>query len=639
MSGQDPLLLLTSPFGDDRLPFQQSTLHAIAMTARECLSAPFEIDITAVSTRRAIDPNLLLHHPVTLTVRRRDGSDRVFNGIVRQVDAVGQAQRSRSEYRLVVVPLLWFLSQSIDCRIYQQKTAVEILQTLFAENGVKPVDFRIFGSKTKREYTTQYDETDLQFVHRLLQEEGYFYFFEHMAGHHTLVITDANEAFRMLKHPSHRVVHNGDNVDIFDRWCETLQTASGSVRLQDYDPTRPNTPVMGRQSTRLPTAGAAQRRVFRWPAMTQENTIAADRARFRQQASEAAASLRHGHGFDPNLCPGFRFTLWQDPFSGAESVDHAIHSTRHAASDETWIGGTAPPHYDCDFTCILQSTPWRDDLSIPRPAMCGVFSAIVLAEEGEEIHADPLARVKVRPMFDYRRDTVASMAIWVRVLSAWAGNKWGWQHLPRVGTEVGLSFMNGDPDNPVILGQMYNEDMRPVFPVPAMKTRQGFRSRSTLRGGIQDYSELSFDDRRGDELVLLHAQKNHRVEVEHDETVQVMHDQLSTIGRNRTVVTAENDSLTSERGNIAITAAAGMIDITATAGAINITATEAITLRVGTTVVSITEAGINTVTLGETTVTAGALISLEATGDVNITGGAVTIEAADGEVDCIPFPV
>ena len=630
MSRDSALLLLTSPLGDDTLPFQEGTLHAISMAVQERLSTPFEIDITAVSTRRAIDPNVLLNQPVTLTVRRRDGLDRIFNGIVRQVDAVGFAQRSRWQYRLVAVPLLWFLSQSTDCRIYQQKTAVEILQLLFAENGIEPVDFRIFGSRPKRDYTTQYDETDLQFVHRLLQESGYFYFFKHAYGQHTLVITDANEAFGMLDRPSHRVVHNGNNVDIFDTWCETLQTATGSVRLQDYDPTRPDTPVMGQKATTLPTAGAARRRVFRWPAMTLENQVAADRARFRQQASEAAAALRRGHGFDPALCPGFRFTLWRDPFTGAEGVDHAIHSTRHAATDETWIGGTAAPDYDCEFTCLLQSTPWRDDLSISRPAMCGIYSAIVLAEDGEEIHADALARIKVRPLFDYRKDTVASMAIWVRILNAWAGNRWGWQHLPRVGTEVGLSFMNGDPDNPVVVGQMYNEDMQPVFPVPAMQTRQGFRSRSTRHGGLQEYSELSFDDRRGDELVLLHAQKNHRVEVEHDQT--------SMIGNDRTVVTTANDSLTSEKGDISITTALGVINITS-ATAINVTATEAITLRVGTTVVSITEAGINTTTLGETTISALALISLESAGDVNITGTAVTIEAADGEVDCIPFPV
>lgn len=639
MSGANPpLLLLTSPLGDDTLPFQEATLHAIGLEAREQLSRPFEIVLTAVSTTRAIDPNELLYQPVAVTVRRINGLDRVFHGVVRRMDSVGLAQRDRWQYRLEVVPRLWFLAQTVDCRIFQQKTAVEILQQLFSEHQVAPVDFRIFGQQPVREYTTQYNETDLDFAHRLLQESGYFYFFEHTASDHTLVITDANQAFRMLAEPDHRVVHNGDNVDIFNLWGEALATAYGTVQLQDYDPTRPSTPVFGQQSTTFATAGAAARDVFRWPAMTVENSIAADRARFRMQAAEAAAGLRHGHGFDPNLCPGFRFTLALDPFTGAENVDHAIHGTIHRAFDETWIGGTSVPDYDTDFTCFQQSTPWRDDLSIPRPAMTGIFSAIVLGEPGEEIHADPLARIKVRPLFDHRKDTVASMAVWIRILHAWSGNTWGWQHLPRVGTEVGISFMNGDPDNPVVVGCFYNQDMQPVFPVPAQQTKQGFRSRSTLHGNREEYNELSFDDRKGEELVLLHAQKDHKIEVEND--------QNATIGNDRTVITANNDSLTSKHGNVTITATAGSVTITAateitlTVGGSSIVMTpDSISLTTTGAVSVSAEGAVTTEALGDVNTSAGGLISLEAIGDVNIEGTAVTIEALDGEVDCIPFPL
>jgi type VI secretion system secreted protein VgrG len=640
MSGakNPPLLLLSSPLGDDTLPFQEGTLHAIGLEAQEQLSRPFEIVLTAVSTVRAIDPNELLYQPVAVTVRRINGLDRFFHGIVRRMDAVGLAQRDRWQYRLEVVPRLWFLAQTMDCRIFQQRTAVEILRELFAEHQVAPVDFRIFGQQPVREYTTQYNETDLDFAHRLIQESGYFYFFEHITSDHTLVITDANQAFRMLAEPDHRVVHNGDNVDIFNRWGEALATAYGTVRLQDYDPTRPSTPVFGQQATTFATAGTAARDVFRWPAMTLENAIAADRARFRMQAAEAAAGLRHGHGFDPNLCPGFRFTLALDPSSGAENVDHAIHSTTHRAFDETWIGGTSVPDYDSDFTCFLQATPWRDDLSIPRPAMTGIFSAIVLGDAGEEIHADSLARIKVRPLFDHRKDTVASMAIWVRILHAWSGNTWGWQHLPRVGTEVGISFMNGDPDNPVVVGCFYNQDMQPVFPVPAQQTKQGFRSRSTLHGSREDYNELSFDDRKGEELLLMHAQKDHKIEVEND--------QNATIGNDRTVLITNNDSLTSQHGNITITASAGSITITAATSIIlrvggssiemspeNIAITSGGAISISAGGVVTTEAG------GDVNTTGGGAITLEAAGVVNIEGTEVSIEALDGAVVCVPIPV
>ncbi|HYZ63461.1 MAG TPA: type VI secretion system tip protein TssI/VgrG [Acetobacteraceae bacterium] len=604
MSGNtlSPLLLLRSPLGDDTKPFQAGTLHAIGLIAHERLSAPFEIDLTSVSTERAIAPEELLFQPLAVTLRRRDGVDRFFHGIVRRMEAVGFAQRARYEYRLEVVPKLWFLSQTMDCRIFQQRTTQQILQVLFSEHQINPVDFRLFGPKPVREYTTQFNETDLQFAQRIMQESGYFYYFEHSADAHTLVVTDGNQAFRTMQRPLHRVIHRGDNVDIFQTWSEGSETAYGTVQLQDYDPTKPSTPVNGQQTTRLPVGGAALRQVYRWPAMTLDNSVASDRARFRMEASEAAAALREGSGTDPNLCPGFRFLLDRDPFSGAEGVDHAVHSARHTANDETWIGGTSPPSFDCQFTCFLQTTPWRDDLSVPRPSMAGIYSAIVLGSPGEEIHSDSLARIKVRPLFDHRKDTVASMAIFIRILHAWAGDRWGWQHLPRVGTEVGISFMNGDPDSPVVVGCFYHQENPPVFPVPAEQTKQGFRSRSTLHGGRQDYNELSFDDRKGQEVVLLHAQKDHTVEVEHDQDV--------TIGRNRSVTVTQDNTLTSRTGNISVTA-----DV----GAVTITATTRITLRVGASSITLTAGEINIAT---------PVLTIQA-GEFNVTAASFTVEAPE----------
>ncbi|MET0312866.1 MAG: type VI secretion system tip protein TssI/VgrG [Hansschlegelia sp.] len=603
-----PLLLLKSPLGDDRRPFQEGTLHAVEMTAREELSAPFEIDILAVSTEQAIDPDRLLHQPLTITVRRKDGVDRLFHGVVRRMEAVGSDQRDRWQYRLELAPRLWFLSQTIDCRIFQQKTAVEILKEIFAEHGVEPVDFRLFGKAPVRPYTTQFDETDLQFVQRIMQESGYFYFFEHAASKHTLVIADRNQAFRPQPEPLHRVIYQGDNSDIVDAWHDSRATAFGRVQLQDYDPEKPRNPVNGEQQTRSRTAGAARRRVYRWPAMTMDNAVAADRARFRQEAAEAAAALCRGHGYDPNFCPGFRFTLETDPVTGAKGVEHVIRSVVHTASDDTWLAGTSAPQFESSFVCFRQSVTWRDDLSIPRPAMTGVFSGIVLGEPGEEIHADRLARVKVQPLFDHRKDTTAAKSIFVRILHAWSGDGWGWQHLPRVGTEVGISFMNGDPDNPVVVGCFYHDENRPAFPIPAEQTKQGFRSRSTLRGGKQDYNELSFDDRAGQEVVLLHAQKDHTVEVENDQDVE--------IGRDRAVTTTRNDRLTSRTGAITVTAAAGPVTISAAT---------TLTLRVGASSIVMTPAGI-TITTPSLAIQAASIRTVGASFD--ITAAAFTVKAA-----------
>jgi type VI secretion system secreted protein VgrG len=270
--------------------------------------------------------------------------------------------------------------------------------------------------------------------------------------------------------------------------------------------------------------------------------------------------------------------------------------------------------------------PWREAQTLSRPSMAGIFSAIVLGNAGEEIHADSIGRIKVRLLFDHRQETVASMAIWARVMQPWSGNTWGWQHLPRVGTEVAVSFMDGNPDAPVIVGSFYNDEMRPVFPIPEMQTRQGFRSRSTLRGSTQEFSELSFEDRKGDELVFLHAQKNYTTEVENDQSLSVTRSRTVTVGENETVTVGQNHSLTSQLGSI---------NVTADAGSIMITAATAITLRVAENSITLTPELIQ-MFADALNVTAIAAVEIEAA-DVNITAIAdVSIEAA--EFVAIPPP-
>ena len=624
-----PLLLLTSPLGDDTLPIQQSTLHGVALHAQEDISRPFAVSLTVVSTERAISPSELVYQSVSLAIRKQPHADRYFNGIVRSMSAVGLAQRSRWMYRLDIRPRLWFMSQSEDCRIFQNQTAQDILQTLFAEHGVSPVDFHIYGSKPVREYTTQYNETDLDFVQRLLRESGWFYYFEHTKTTHTLIITDRNQSFSPIAHPPHWVIHAGNNVDIFDEWHESQGTAYGEVMLQDYDPTRPSAPVYGQQTTTLATAGAATRTVFNWPALTLDNQIAADRAKFGIESAEAESSLRQGHGFDQEFCPGYRFTLAKDPFTEAEGIDYALRSVTHDAVDETWIGGGSKPHYENTFTAFLQSTPWREPARNTRPVMAGIFSAIVLGNEGEEIHADSLGRIKVRLLFDRRKDTVASMATWVRVMQPWSGNTWGWQHLPRVGGEVAVSFMDGDPDKPVVVGSFYNQNMRPVFPIPEEQTRQGFRSRSTLHGTTQDFSELSFDDRKGEELLYMHAQKQMTTEVEQDQSLTVGQDRTVAVARDETVTVTRNHSLTSETGEVTIEAAV------------------ALTLKVGANVISMTPAGIkiNGIAIGMMADAAlsmtSPMISQQSEGIVSTTAaGTILLDAPDifSTVEVIPSP-
>lgn len=618
MPGLQPLLLLRSPFGDDTQPIEDRTLHAVGLTLREEISQPFDAALVVVSSRRTIDPDDLVHKSVSLTIRRKPQEDRFLNGVVQRLEAVGMAQRDRWTYHLRVVPSLWFLSQTEDCRIFQQKTVIDIVRQIFSEHSVSPVEFRIYGHHPVREYVTQYNESDLIFVQRLLQESGCFYFFKHTKSTHTLIVTDRNQAFRPIANPVHRVVYEGDNLDILDRWSESLATAHGKVTLQDYDPTRPSSPVFGEQATTLATSGASQRDVFHWPAMTFENEVASEGARFHIEAAEAAAQLREGHGYDPAFCPGFRFTLAKDPFTEAQGIDYALQAVEHRATDDTWLGSGSVPHYENNFVTVMHSTKWRDRLTIPRPKMSGMFSGIVLGNEGQEIHADELGRIKVRLLFDRRKETVAGMAIWTRVLQPWSGNRWGWQHLPRVGTEVAVAFMNANPDDPVVVGCFYHQLMRPVFPIPAEQTKSGFRSRSTLHGSRSEFSELSFDDRKGQEMVLLHAQKDLTTEVEHDQMLRVQNDRDVRVSGNETVTVTGSHRLTTVEGGITIETLANTVSITSPT---------LIKLQVGPNSLTLSEAGL-TVVAPLVNVTAEALFSVKA-GIVNImAAGVISLEAA-----------
>ncbi|QDH16322.1 type VI secretion system Vgr family protein [Swingsia samuiensis] len=551
MGGQlQNLLLLTSPLGDDTQPTQEGTLHAVSLDAVEKLSEPFVLNIGAVSTEQQLAPSRLLHKPITLTVHRKDGTDRYFNGLVRHVSGNGIEQRGRWEYHLEVVPSLWFLSQTSDSRIFQNKTSVEILQIIFSTHGVQPVEFRVSGSQPVREYTTQFNESDLDFCHRIMQESGFFYYFIHTKNQHILVVTNSNQGFTTMEEPSHRVVAAGNNVDIISDWHTGQRVAPSKVVHRDYDPTRPSTPVVGHAVAEDPSGNS---HYSVWPALTSDHSHAQDRSRHALEAGAAESGLGRGKGYNPHFSPGYRFSIDNNPSSAGS--EYIVQATHHHAVDQTWLGGTSPAQYGVNFKSFEANQPWREHRTLPRPSMPGIYSAIVLGEGGEEIHVDRLGRIKVRLLFDHRRDTVGTHATWVRVLQPWAGNGWGWQHLPRVGSEVGVSFISGDCDNPVVVGSFYHEQNKPAFSLPGEKTKTGFRSRSTMGGGTADYNELSFDDQSGQEKLFMQAQRDHHVKVKRNE--------LNEVGLDRTTVVERNETFNSRKGDIHIQADSKTITIQA----------------------------------------------------------------------------
>lgn len=609
-----PILQLDAPgFGLDTLAYEPGKLHAVELDAREGISMPFALDLTVDTTHQTISPGQLLLKPVSLNVRRGAEQQRFFHGIVSELEPTGFSWRDRFRYRLRIVPRLWFLHQVTDCRIYQNQTAEQILTRVFGEYDVGATSFRINGTQRVREYTTQYDETYLRFVSRIMQEEGLFYFFEHSEQDHTLVVANHNMAFNTIPGQLHRVT--GDHrmeQEVVEGWTQTIRPTVGSTTLQDYDLHKPDTALTGEEEARsgarpVPSKGWT---TYSWPGFGDQSSVLRDHAQTRMQAAEATSSLQRGEATNPNLYPGGIITLEFDPLTQESGVRYVVASTHHYVLDETWIAGRPPPAWRTEFSCFAEQATWRDELVLARPPMTGIYSAIVIGDDAE-IETDAYSRIKVRPLFDHRRETRASEAIWVRVLHAWAGPSAangpnpsparGWQHIPRIGTEVGLAFMNGDPDDPVVVGCFYNAVAKPPFDLPGERTRQGYRSHSSVSpGGVPKYNELSFEDRNGAEQVYLRAQKDHDV-----------------------------------------VSKTGDITVTAELGSISITAETRISLRVGASSIVITPesilitapAVINARTGGAMMVEAGGAMALTAGADLNITTSAVmTVSAPPGEI-------
>jgi len=628
-SRTEAFLSMTSPLGQD-------VLIPVVLRAEEQISGLFSFKVQVVSERPRIDPNSLLALPVCMILRRPNQPTRYFNGVVSSFSAVGTSFRGLYGYHAEVVPQLWLLGQIEDCRVFQNKSALDIVEDVLASAGVTAYELRVYGERPVREYTVQYNETDLAFVSRLLQEDGYFFFFEHNADAHTLVIADANPAFHPIERPEIYVGSAQDTAtDALSDWRSGTDLTHGMTELQDYDPAAPSKQLDATQNTTLKASGAARRSVYHWPAHTFQPPQVSRRARLRIEADEAAASLFGGGGNHEGFYPGGKFQLVKDPYAGSDGQEYVLHSVAHTATDESWIAGGAVPSYKNSFTCLPTTVPWRDRVTIERPRMDGVYSGLVIGVPGEEIYTDSQGRVKVWLRFDHHHDATPEGSIWVRVSQPWAGNGWGWQYLPRVGTEVVVAFMDGDPDRPIVIGGVYNGEQLPPFPLPDQKTKSGLRTRSTLGGTTSEYSEFSVDDKQGEELVLLHAQKDHQVEVEQKETISIGRSQSITIGTGRTVqITSGGDSLTVEEGNLSV-------DVLA--GAINMMATEAITLSVGASTITISDAAIVISSPaieinGDATVNVnGATVDIEAEGEISIVAPDVNL-ALELTVDGLPIP-
>lgn len=514
----------------------EDKLILTAFEGEERLSRPFLYRLEMASADDAIAAERILGTKVTIHIARDGGEPRCFNGIVKRFAAGPMWNRDYRCYYAEVVPWLWFLTRRVDCRIFEKLSTLDIIKKVFQEHGSGRFETVGSISTPEREYCVQYRESDFDFVSRLLEEEGIFYFFKHKPNEHTLVLANARSAY--VKCEDGEAVQFGQHVST---WRSSFEFLSGRWEQQDYDYEKPAI-VKAMTNTLLKTPDAQKYPIFDYPGGFIDSTRGAALTKIRMEEEEAGYAVSEGRGIVRAFSPGVKFTLKNDE-TESENGSYVITSVRHVASDRTHFAGDgSPPQYHNDFTCIPESVTYRPPRVTPKPVVRGPQTAIVTDGPENSNYNDKYGRVRVKFHWSSERGSPDRdrQSCWLRVAQLWAGRKWGAFFLPRIDMEVIVDFLEGDPDRPIVVGCVYNGDKLP--PYPSNKAQSGIKTRS-WGGGEADFNELRFGDEKGKEHIYFHAQKDFERVVENDDSLEVSGNQTAKIKKNQTVTVEQKSSL------------------------------------------------------------------------------------------------
>jgi type VI secretion system secreted protein VgrG len=537
------LIQVFTTLGKDKLLLQ-------GFSGQEGVSQLFHFNLRMHSTERAIAFADLIGKKVTILILLPDGTKRFVNGLFSAFAQGGSSILEDGErptvfthYHAEVVPWLWLLTRRSNCRIFQELSVPEILEKIFKEYGGFEFSNRLQGGFEKREYCVQYRETDFNFVSRLMEEEGIFYFFEHTEDNHTLVLANAPTAFKpspLHEDVSYRTVAGAEREeDVITEFTYATEMRPGKYTVADFNfeqPTLDLTATLdGRQTPKY--------EIYDYPGEYKTKDAGEKLVGVRMQEEETPREVITGAGTCRGFTPGFRFKL-RDHYRRNFDRDYALISVYHTAdqgenfrsSDET---AAADLQYANSFQCVPHPTAYRPPRTTPIPLVHGSQTAIVTGKAGEEIWVDKYGRVKVQFHWDRDGKYDENSSCWVRVSQNWAGKRWGAMFLPRVGQEVIVDFLEGDPDKPIITGRVYNGENMPHYELPGEMTKSYIKSYSSKGGG--GFNEIRFEDKKGSEQFFIHAerQQDNRTKADslewvgNDRHLIVKRDQLEKVERDK----------------------------------------------------------------------------------------------------------
>lgn len=532
-------------------------LLVIRFGLSEGVSVPYELSVElACDDEVKMDDALGKEGFLTLA---GDGGDRIVHGVVDRFEHTGNRGRF-GLYSARVVPYLQWLSLERDCRIFQGKSVPDIVKQVLQDSGLPTdrFDFRLKETYPPLEYCVQYRETDLDFLSRLLEEEGIFYFFEHGDTKHLLVFADGTVAYKEIGGESVVTYNYSQGIapaeECVYRFSFSRQVRSGKMTRRDYHFEKPGLDLTSQEQAKVHD----KREVYDYPGRYSEPDRGKRLSQVRLQESMTYYETAEGESTCVRLVPGFKFSLSDHEHAGYNR-DYLLtklvtRGEQPQALQEASASGSGGASYSSRFTAIPASVSFRPARMTPKPTVEGIQTATVVGPKGEEIYTDKYGRVKVQFHWDRVGDHDEKSSCWIRVSSTFAGGQYGAIFTPRIGHEVVVDFLEGDPDRPLVTGSVYNADQMPPYELPGEKTKSTTKTDSSIGG--KGFNELRFEDRKGSEEVYLQGEKDWTILIKNnkDQTVgncetlsvgvnrtkNVGADQSETIGRNKTVTVGQN---------------------------------------------------------------------------------------------------
>jgi type VI secretion system secreted protein VgrG len=504
-------------------PLGKDVLIVRSISAVENISQLFEIDADLVSDQGEIAFEDIMGKSVTVEIRMAGGSSRYFNGIVSRFSlggtyALGGEDRALVSYKAEIVPWLWTLTRTSNCRVWENKTVLEIIDDVFGSHRYSDYEFsRLGGDYEPIEYCVQYRETDFNFVSRMMEEEGLAYWFRHESGNHTMVIFDTSATcpdcpgFEQMVYGG--TAGGAGNEAEIDELTVSQVMPPGKYALNGYDFTNPSDDLLAPTKTALSMGGNAKWEIYDVPSNYIASKYGSRYVKLRMEAEEAGSHQIQGSSVCAALSPGSHVTLKGYFRESLNNKRYLLVGVQHFVTES--IGyEDADSSYENLFSCLPERIPYRPMQTTPKPSIAGTQTAVVVGPSDEEIHCDKYGRVRIQFHWDRRGKSDGTDVCWARVAQASAGKKWGALFTPRIGQEVVVTFLDGDPDRPLITGVVYNAEHMPPYEIPTNKTMWALKTRSSLGG--DGFNELRFEDKKGEEQIFLHAERNWDLRVKND---------------------------------------------------------------------------------------------------------------------------